>query len=1298
MIKNIHLKIKDTFKFRFNIRIFLAFGILIVVTIFSAVCIYLFGIPYTGVEGIYKKNIYQAEDNLKTFADLKKQLLLVWIDERIEDVEIISKTFYARTTPERLLPKIQEYRLKFSTPQLLKEKLRNDEDYRELALYIDEIQSVYYGTYKKIYIADTVSGTIIVSTQEDEVGSHVHIDEQGIKSGQEGLSLARSTSSNDVNFVISRIINTCLETNVPCVDRRFKLYMHANFKDILTPVLSANEGLGKTAEVVLVDRGVRTLTPLKFKASAKVMEYQISAAPAKLAASGNEGMIESLDYRGELVLAVFRHIFITPKMGIGMVVKIDKKELMAPITDTIVAAVWLMVFGVCLFIVITYFIALRISKPILGLIKASNNIKSGDLSIRVPIDVSGDLKILVHTFNDMITSVEYQQKITETIALVTRTMLDPKYDQHAISRLVHREALSLTDSKNGYISLIDEDTGDNVAIITLMAETECPVAEGSEGRQGLPFYTNTGINANWYKYLKDTNGDNAMWGYSLHTGESFYTNSPKEHKSFKGSASDGHIEIKNFLVVPVKIENKIIGQIVLANSTRDYTEMDLSVINRLGLIYGVAIERKGIEERLKDSEYRFRTIFEQAPLGVAIIASHTGKFIQINETYCNIVGYSKDELLGLTFQYITYPEDVQPDLDNMKRLISGEISMFKIEKRYIRKDKKVVWVTLTCAPLWIGEEKPVSHLAIVEDITEKKQILETLKIERDKLNGIMEAMQDGIYIVNGDYKIEFVNRVIREEFGEINGRKCYEYFHDGEGQCSWCKNEEVFSGKSVAWEWRSHKNNKTYSLFDTPIRNSDGSTSKFEILHDISDIKNAQLIMKRELDFEAAISEVSEALLLPDKDIVDIALIVNRQAMRLTNSLHGYVSEIDKTTGDDVGHSITAFMKDGQCNVDTRCKRLVFPKGKDGYSALWGHVLNTKEAFYTNHPQGHPAYQGCIPPEHIPLTRYLAVPAMIGDRLIGKIALANAQRDYNNEDLNIIKRLASIYALAVERKRMEEELRDLNNNLKSMVDEETSKRQMQEQMLIQQSKMAAMGEMIGLIAHQWKQPLNAVGVTVQDLRDAYKFGEINEDYIDHTIDITMGQVSFMSKTMDDFRNFFKPSKQKVQFDVKDAIDELITMFIQIFSKNNINVNVKTEHDLRLKADGYPNEFKQVILNILNNSKDAIISIRNNGNKVEGKIEVEIANDENKEHISVSIRDNGGGIPEDIIDRIFEPYYTTKGSEGTGIGLYMSKTIIETNMGGTLTARNLDGGVEFTITLQSTVKDIDRDTEGVMLLT
>ncbi|MBF0554368.1 MAG: HAMP domain-containing histidine kinase [Nitrospirae bacterium] len=249
-----------------------------------------------------------------------------------------------------------------------------------------------------------------------------------------------------------------------------------------------------------------------------------------------------------------------------------------------------------------------------------------------------------------------------------------------------------------------------------------------------------------------------------------------------------------------------------------------------------------------------------------------------------------------------------------------------------------------------------------------------------------------------------------------------------------------------------------------------------------------------------------------------------------------------------------------------------------------------------------------------------------------------------------------------------------------MVIEEMEKRRTQEQLLIQQSKMAAMGEMIGIIAHQWRQPLNAIALTVQDVKEAYNYGELNGEYIKNSVDTTMEQLNFMSKTIDDFRNFFKPSKERVRFNIKSAIEELLSMFGQIFKKTDINISIKAGQDTMLSTEGYLNEFKQVILNILNNAKDAITSIREAGNEIQGLIEITIGNNEGRDKVIISIKDNGGGIPDDVIGKVFEPYFTTKGNEGTGIGLYMSKTIIETNMGGKLYCENIENGTMFVIEL------------------
>ncbi len=265
--------------------------------------------------------------------------------------------------------------------------------------------------------------------------------------------------------------------------------------------------------------------------------------------------------------------------------------------------------------------------------------------------------------------------------------------------------------------------------------------------------------------------------------------------------------------------------------------------------------------------------------------------------------------------------------------------------------------------------------------------------------------------------------------------------------------------------------------------------------------------------------------------------------------------------------------------------------------------------------------------------------------------------------------------LEVEIKNKQRQLEELNATLEQRVQEEIASRQEKEHLLFQQSRMAAMGEMIGAIAHQWRQPLNVIGLIIQNLKMAHEYGELNAERLRNAVATTMGQVNFMSKTIDDFRNFFKPSKAKELFEVRKVVDQTISLIKAQFQNNFIEVEVIAEKE-GLVINGYPNEYKHVLLNLINNAKDAILARKAQEN-CPTKITIEIS--EKAEKIILKVWDTGGGIPDDIMSKIFDPYFTTKDEgTGTGIGLYISKTMIERNMGGQLTARNWKEGAEFRI--------------------
>ena len=286
----------------------------------------------------------------------------------------------------------------------------------------------------------------------------------------------------------------------------------------------------------------------------------------------------------------------------------------------------------------------------------------------------------------------------------------------------------------------------------------------------------------------------------------------------------------------------------------------------------------------------------------------------------------------------------------------------------------------------------------------------------------------------------------------------------------------------------------------------------------------------------------------------------------------------------------------------------------------------------------------------------------------------------------------------LERRVMERtrEYEELTENLERRVEQEVAARRQKEQMLVQQGKLAAMGEMIGAIAHQWRQPLNTLGLCVQNVQDAWRQGELDQKLIEMTTEKAMIQVRHMSRTIDDFRDFFLPDKQMSTFDCMEAAGEVLSLFSAQLASHGIEVELICQTHGRSFAriadiiscrekmvDGYKNEFEHVLLNLINNAKDALIEKGRKGGFLSGETgRILFEYSRRDDAVLIRVSDNGGGIPPDILDRIFEPYFTTKGpgQGGTGIGLYMSKIIIEEHMLGRLIAENHEKGAVFTIVL------------------
>ncbi len=254
-----------------------------------------------------------------------------------------------------------------------------------------------------------------------------------------------------------------------------------------------------------------------------------------------------------------------------------------------------------------------------------------------------------------------------------------------------------------------------------------------------------------------------------------------------------------------------------------------------------------------------------------------------------------------------------------------------------------------------------------------------------------------------------------------------------------------------------------------------------------------------------------------------------------------------------------------------------------------------------------------------------------------------------------------------------DELAELNRTLQERVLEEVHKNREMDRMLIAQGRQAAMGEMISNIAHQWRQPLNNLGLIIQGLVADYDYGELTREQLQASVQHGMQLIQFMSSTIDDFRNFFKPNRIKSCFKLQTVTRQAISFVSASLEEQQIKALLQVNQEL--SSFGYPNECTQVLINLLSNARDALLERRPDSPCITVII------DDSPDGPTITVQDNGGGIPDDILDRVFDPYFTTKEQgKGTGIGLYMAKTIIEKNMGGTLIARNHGPGALFTITL------------------
>ncbi len=381
----------------------------VVLTLFELVDF--LGIPFTPFKGRLWHHQDEAKRSLNLIADLKKERLSRWIRERRDDGDVIANSPLLRAELEAL----QQAAREFTTPGVAEADLwallRKHPAYENLLNHLTHVKDIY-GVYDRILLADATTGRVLVSAAEEDSGTNVAGEDfftGALESGLEYIGDVRIAGPGR-NPVLD--IAHALHTEDGKVFG--VLLTEINTEDMIRPMLHTGGGLGAGGEALLINKEVRILTslkhPLRDSTKPKPLQYRITAEPAVLAAQGEEGIIESDDYRGEPVLAAYRYIEITPELGWGMVVKRDQAELYAPIRADAMDSFWVGLASVAAVVVLTVAVARGVSSPIRALGRTAQEVSDGDLAARAPVTTSDEVGALATTFNAMVERIQHWQK------------------------------------------------------------------------------------------------------------------------------------------------------------------------------------------------------------------------------------------------------------------------------------------------------------------------------------------------------------------------------------------------------------------------------------------------------------------------------------------------------------------------------------------------------------------------------------------------------------------------------------------------------------------------------------------------------------------------------------------------------------------------------------------------------------------------------------------------------------------------------------------------------------------------
>jgi PAS domain S-box-containing protein len=680
-------------------------------------------------------------------------------------------------------------------------------------------------------------------------------------------------------------------------------------------------------------------------------------------------------------------------------------------------------------------------------------------------------------------------------------------------------------------------------------------------------------------------------------------------------------------------------------------------------------ERRRLERESEKRRLYLETVLRASPAAIVTVDQQQ-RVIDWNEAAQDLFGYSPDEATGRELTSLVTGSDkktLQEARQFRERVMAGNPVPATKSIRY-RKDGTPVDVILGGAPITI-DGASVGMFVVYTDVTKRQRMERELRESRERYRNLVENQGEAVAIVTPSDRFLFANPAAHEILGvprgELVDRELKEFLDEKNRSLVADQIERRRAGETSTYELgiaRPDGERRTLLVTASPRPSDDGQfKGTLAVFRDISERKELERTLEWEAEANSVIAGLMRAL-LGSATIADISDLVLRGARYLTDSAFGYVGVIESETGHLVCPTMTREIWD-LCQVEN--KSAVF----EHFGGLWGWVLENQESLMTNEPSNDPRSSG-TPDGHIPVRRLLAAPAMIDGRLVGQVALANADRNYTGRDLTLVERLADIHALAIQHLQAEEQLRQHRENLEEMVEQRTRELREAQEKLLRNEKLAMLGQLAGSINHELRGPLGNIKSGAYFLDMAL---EEPDDDVDETLTLLQHEVDRAESIVSSLLNFVRTREpQREPVNVNHLIDDILS---HTEMPETIDVLRNTDEDFPI-ALGDSDQLRQAFRNLITNAVEAMPE--------GGQLTIQISRSHRDlatpgGQVIVSVSDTGEGIPEGIRERIFEPLFSTK-SDGVGLGLALAHMLVEAHDGTIDLESEKDQGATFTVRL------------------